>query len=352
MAVSDLHSSPGKPPAASKIPVWLWPHVLSLEAPIVAVLWALALGRLHEAPWLPGVLPGLALCVWTIYLVDRTIDTFGVDPEKLDARHQVYRRFRPLLLGVVLPACAAGLVWLGLWVIPQGLMWQSVTLAMLVLLYLAAYSAATRRLLYTGLVVAVGLVAILLLMMMPLPMAFKLTVSVILAGLLSLLVRERTRQRLLVTVPKEIAGGLLFALGCTAWVRFDGTGGGYLGWVETVLLTVLFTCNLTGITAAETEAAKPQAPIEHGHHGLLTGLALLSAGAILAAHLRYVPERFELLGWATGAGAVLLTFLHARRRHLSLDAYRVLADLAVAAPAVALFMVTGTGSRSVACCLP
>lgn len=326
------------------MPVWLWPHVLSLEAPAVAVLWALALGRLHDVPWWPGVLPGLALSVWTIYLADRTIDTIGVRPEQLDSRHRVYRRLRPFLLAVVLPACLAGLVWMGLWVVPAALLWQCVALAMLVVLYLGVYTAAERPHVYQVMVGAVCLVALFVVNAMPVSGGFKIGGTIVVAVLLVLLMLQTTRQRLLTAIPKEIAGGLLFALGCAAWVRFLGTGGGFLsGSLETILLAALFTCNLTGITAKQRDEEKVAQPsvMEFGHEGMLMGLLLLSGVAVMAARTNWISDRAAPLGWAAGTGAMLLLALHAWRRHVSLDGYRVLADIAVAVPAAGLYWFMG-----------
>ena len=307
----------------------------------MAVLWALALGELHGVPWWPGVLPGLALCVWTIYLADRTIDTLGQRPEQLDVRHRVYWRWRRILLGVLIPACVVGLTWLALWVVPAALIWQTGALGMLVVLYLAVYAAAERTYLYQMLVGVVCLVALFIVNAMPLTPEFKTAGLALVAVMLFLLMLQRTRRRLLTVVPKEIAGGLFFAMGCAAWVRFLGIGGGFLsGALETVVLAALFTCNLTGITARQRDddaTPQPNTP-ELGHEGLLIGLGLLSGVAIVGAQSRWVSDRLAPLGWAVAAGALLLAVLHVRRRRVSLDAYRVLADVAVAAPALGLWL--------------
>ena len=55
-------------------PLWLWPHLLSLEAPLVAVAWTWGLAKLHQMSIMPGVLPGLGLCVWIVYVLDRVLD--------------------------------------------------------------------------------------------------------------------------------------------------------------------------------------------------------------------------------------------------------------------------------------
>jgi hypothetical protein len=69
---------------------WLWPNLLSLDAPFVAVLWQVLFLRCLGAPveWAPAVL--LFFTVWLIYAADRLLDArrgrSGL------ARHEFYRR--------------------------------------------------------------------------------------------------------------------------------------------------------------------------------------------------------------------------------------------------------------------
>ena len=55
-------------------PLWLWPNLLSLDAPLVAVLWQSFLAYRFSLPLrLSGCL-ALGLTVWSIYLLDRLLD--------------------------------------------------------------------------------------------------------------------------------------------------------------------------------------------------------------------------------------------------------------------------------------
>jgi hypothetical protein len=330
------------------LPVWLWPHAMSLEAPAVAVLWALALGAVHGTRWWPGVLPGLALAVWLIYLADRVIDTLGMRGEQLDARHRFCLRARPWIVGLVLPIGAVVLAWLALWVVPTALMWQCVMLGMLVILYLALYAASERPLLYLLLVSFVGMVAMAGVQALPLPPLLNTAGSVLIVVLMALLLLRHARQHFFLLLPKEVACGVIFALGCSAWVRFIGTGHSFFsGAWETVLLSALFTCNLTGISSTRREREPaPTAGSEkpgYSHEGFLAGLVFTSAVAVAGPWLG-LSERLQVVGWASAGGAVLLALLHAVRHRLTVDLYRVLADAAVAAPAVALIMVGNRNS--------
>ncbi|MGA3186663.1 MAG: hypothetical protein ABSF22_06080 [Bryobacteraceae bacterium] len=86
--------------------VWLWPNLLSLDAPIVALLWQILFARCFHARVdpLPSVL--LVLAVWLIYAADRTIDAWT--GEGLRPRHEFYRRHWPALLPLWILALGAG----------------------------------------------------------------------------------------------------------------------------------------------------------------------------------------------------------------------------------------------------
>ena len=92
---------------------WLWPNLLSLDAPLVAVLWQTLFLRCLRAPvrWLPALL--LFLTVWLIYVADRLLD--ARNGAVTTPRHQFYRRsFRwALTAWVIVLASTAGMVLLG-----------------------------------------------------------------------------------------------------------------------------------------------------------------------------------------------------------------------------------------------
>jgi hypothetical protein len=119
-------------------PLWLWPNLLSLDAPVVAVLWQDFLAYRFGLPVRPAWRLVLGLTVWAIYLLDRLLD--ARKPPMLDepARHRFYRkRWNEMaaLLAVVLAADA--IVTLG-WLRPAMLRGGLMALAG-VLVYLAAF---------------------------------------------------------------------------------------------------------------------------------------------------------------------------------------------------------------------
>ncbi len=97
---------------------WLWPNLLSLDAPVVAVLWQVLFARCFRVPVdaLAAVL--LLLTVWLIYAADRTLDAWKGGCHS--PRHEFYRRWwRDLLPVWVAVLGLAG--WLAAEHLPPGL---------------------------------------------------------------------------------------------------------------------------------------------------------------------------------------------------------------------------------------
>lgn len=77
-------------------PRWLWPNLLSLDAPLVAALWQVLFARCFHVPWDPAATLLLLLTVWLIYSADRTLDAWR-GPER-SPRHEFHRRHWRTLL--------------------------------------------------------------------------------------------------------------------------------------------------------------------------------------------------------------------------------------------------------------
>jgi hypothetical protein len=91
--------------------LWLWPNLLSLDAPLIALLWQILFVRcFHSRPsaW-SAVL--LATSVWLIYAADRALDAWRGSGDR--PRHQFYRRhWRAVFPCWILAFCASGwLAW-------------------------------------------------------------------------------------------------------------------------------------------------------------------------------------------------------------------------------------------------
>jgi len=113
---------------------WLWPNLLSLDAPLVAVLWQILFARCFQVPVdaLAAVL--LLLTVWLIYAADRTLDAWK--GECHSPRHEFYRRRWRVLLPVWL--AVLGLTgWLAAEHLSPGLFLRGVILLAAVGIYFA-----------------------------------------------------------------------------------------------------------------------------------------------------------------------------------------------------------------------
>src|ERR1700704_1719121 len=69
---------------------WLWPNLLSLDAPVVAVLWQILFARCFQVPVDALAALLLLLTVWLIYAADRILDARR--DECHSPRHEFYRR--------------------------------------------------------------------------------------------------------------------------------------------------------------------------------------------------------------------------------------------------------------------
>lgn len=300
--------------------------MLSLEAPIIATAWTLGLSHLHHVAIMPGVLAGLGLSVWIVYVLDRVMDGTHTSPEAMDARHQFHHRWRAVLLGLV-SLGAVMLGWLAIEVVPSGLMWDCIGLGILMMLYLAIFSSVGVRWYHRLMIPLSSLAALVMIHALPLPPGFQLVTTLLIIGVLSVAFFDRLREQMTSTIVKDVMGGMLFALGCTAWTRFVQEGGDVVAsTLELLLPGSLFICNLTGIS---TRAAQGR--------WLAIGFGLVGGVLWLVATER-MAESLGILAQACGIGLILLLVLDGKRNRLSSEAYRVWADLAVLAPVLYLWI--------------
>jgi hypothetical protein len=126
-----------KPRAST--PLWLWLNLLSLDAPLVALVWQDFAADRFNSPLRPAGRWALGLTVWAIYLADRLIDIRHPAPENETVRHGFYRehhRFAHALLTIViLVDVSISLIWLRPAVLANGLF-----LGVAVALYLVGFA--------------------------------------------------------------------------------------------------------------------------------------------------------------------------------------------------------------------
>lgn len=89
---------------------WQWPTILSLDAPVVAVVWQEQFARVAQVQLHGWHRLLLALSVWLIYATDRWIEGHRLTPEKVKThRHRFYMRHRNAVLIAGLLVAATGL---------------------------------------------------------------------------------------------------------------------------------------------------------------------------------------------------------------------------------------------------
>jgi hypothetical protein len=291
-AVSPLEGFAGA--TANRRPLWLWWHLLSLDAPTVAVVWALSFARSVGIALPTSYLLALGACVWLIYAADRILDgLFPCKEEPPRSRHEFYTRHR-----IAASICGAGILsvlgYLFFWKFDFFLRQAGLWLFWMVALYFCfvhlprhKHSAFLLKPLVVGLVFAAGTL---------LPVWMR-------AGL---------------PLQEEILASLMFAalcsLNCFAIHRWE--------------------------SETEREPAAPSAPPHRGSSSqfLVASLAGLSVVCAFAAVNSHAPRLYEPLFFALGIGTTSLLLLHFLRGEFQAETLRVLADLALVLPALLLVL--------------
>jgi len=254
---------------------WLWPNLLSLDAPVVAVLWQVLFARCFHAGVNALAAVVLVLAVWLIYAADRVLDAWSQKGGM--PRHEFYRRhWRAVLPVWTLALAIAG--WLAWTRLPALLFRQGMVLLAAVALYFAAVHvlpAALRR-----------------------------------------------------AWPKEAAVAVLFALGASlaAW--------NHLRSAEDALSILLFCClcwvNCFAIEYWErVGTTQPFANGELSTTAWPVGIAAMCVGI---AALILLHQHRPVLSGAEAASALGLALLDRGRHRFTADALRVLADVALLSP--------------------
>ncbi|HWB84187.1 MAG TPA: hypothetical protein VG675_08610 [Bryobacteraceae bacterium] len=262
-------------------PIWLLPNLLSLDAPLVALVWQAYVSNSFGVPLTWSARAALALAVWAVYIADRLLDASGISSGGESSRHVFYRRHRramSILLTGVLTAGAADV-----WFLRPTLVRDGIETGGAVLVYL-------------------------------------------------LLVHGR---RLRLRAPKELAVALLFTIGTVlaAWSR--AARHAQLA-IAAAALFLPFWANIVAIEYFEwvrlrRRIAPPPHAITQTYGGRFIRFSVLFLALCLAGVLVAGGGVARIAAAAALALAGLVT-LHRCRRHLRADTYRVLADAALLSP--------------------
>mgnify|MGYP001549926143 CR=1 FL=1 len=291
--------SPTSPPSEAPAPesswrLWLWPNFLSLDAPLVAVLWQVLLTRdlgVHVRAGEPLV---LGLCVWLVYVADRVFDALRpLNGEWEPARKTFYRRH--------------------LWVASMA------ALSLLSVIIPLAYCVLRRSTFYAGLA---------------------LTVPVISYFALIHLRPVGWRARW----PRELVVACLFTSGTFLAIWTGNPGSVYSLWAPALLFFLLCWTNCAAIETWEwrqkilsQDSAPSRSTRWVARHLTFAGLGIGCLAAILGV-ASLAPGGFS--GAALSSG-IALALVAAWRRRLPMNALRVSVDLALCTPLLALIFPVG-----------
>jgi hypothetical protein len=291
-----MHASLWNPDAASENPApgrsqgapkfWLWPNLLSLDAPFVALLWQILFIRCFHVAAEPAPAILLAASVWLIYAADRALDAWR--GECVSPRHRFYGAYWRILLPVWMAVLALS-AWLALTQLPMVLLRRGCFLLAAVAVYL-----------------------------------------VVIHGF-----RRHLRRLWSPPFTKEASVGFLFALGASlaAWTNVRTA----VDAASIALFFMLCWINCAAIQKWEsgpplglTRLAKKSTPdiIDWPVGWAATGVALLAL-ALLWMHR-------PVLGGAEMASAFAFLALDRAGRRFSPEVLRVLADVALLSPVVFL----------------
>ncbi len=132
-------------------PWWLWPNILSLDAPFVALSWQWLLHRSFDIPLPFRLQATLGIAVWIIYVLDRCLDVWKENADTLStARHRFYRQYWfPMLALAVLTGSV--MLWLARFHLHPIMFTSGIGLGVLILGYLMLVQRFTRIFHLTGL---------------------------------------------------------------------------------------------------------------------------------------------------------------------------------------------------------
>ncbi len=276
----------------------VWLTRLSLDAPLVAVLWQRLFASSLRVPLDAAVTAVLAMAVWLLYVLDRILDAWRGDGAAVAPRHVFYRQH-----------------------------WGLFLLPLFVVAALAALLSFTEL---QRSVVEVGLVLLLAIGAYFYFVHFHLASDTLRA-------------------PKELCVGLLFAVGTgfPVWIRLDRGGEEMLApWIIFALLCWL---NCSAIEFAEWQPSGGFRPVEDefyrsprkgsphastrwmGRHAIAValGAALVSFALAVVAFPRAVWPLYA----AEALAALATALVEATANQMPQDLFRVLMDVALLTPA-------------------
>ncbi|MEP2775257.1 MAG: hypothetical protein ABJQ29_01835 [Luteolibacter sp.] len=276
--------TPDQPPSP---PLWLYPNLLGLDSPAVAVAWQWIFAKCFDTAFPPILHLILGLSVWCIYLADRIYDVLSAKhPETGTDRMRFTHRHLGLLFRVMLIASTVNL-YLIIRHVPLHLIVSGLVTALLLAIYYA--------------------------------------------------LRINSRSRVNAIVPREILCGMLFALGCAitphAFEADTHDASSFWIAVGSLGLVCSASCILISFWERDEDLAVNDVSIATDHskvdRHMLLALPLLAALCIPAALSGNWP-----IYASVAVSAIALLLMLRFQEMLSKSLLRVLADAVLLTPLI------------------
>lgn len=314
-------------------PLWLWPNMLSLDAPLVAVVWMWMLARAMRVQYVEATSYWvLAAAVWCVYVVDRIRDVYfgkhAIDGE-MPWRHEFHWRFRwplmALVAGVILYSGYSSLYVLSREMLSAGLVGGFMVLMYFVVAKLDRGDVAYGKNFMAGMIFAFGVAVSVVIYSRALP--------VLLTDVIEPFMLAKEEGSLV-----GMVGGVFTGLGRYLYMVVSSLSV-VLGTIHVVLFGLLCVMNISAIDLWERSRRSDDPEVKDASEvSLSAGLMALVAGSVISAAF-FVDDYGRPLCYAVMISAALLQMVNRRRSKYSVDALRVLADVAMIIPAPLMFFL-------------
>ncbi len=273
--------------APTLYPWWRWPTRLSLDAPLVAMLWQGLFAHSFNVAWHGYQAFLLGTAVWLVYAADRWLDGYRLDPNAPHSdRHAFYRRHAAFFAVVIL------------------------LVSLVAVFVLVRYATAAEW--WSGAVIAT--------------MTLAYMVGVHRYG-------SRTQR----TVPKEVQVGVVFAVGVTLEVWLAAPSVALFAASVGFAILCTLNCGFIAVWESDTDRAQQHPSLVQSHPRLRSSLLPLTVGFVGVSGFGCVtlPQTATLWAMVALSSAGLAGLARAETR-LSKAQLRVLGDVVLLTPLLPL----------------
>jgi hypothetical protein len=259
-----------------RIPWWLYLNVVSLDAPLIAVVWMFVFKKVWSVSYVEPALPfALGFVVWLIYVMDRLCDRSLHHEKSLSLRHEFHERHKLWFMSV----------------------WGIVLIATL----------------FIGTRLQMSILFAALFPMMTSAAFFLMAIF--------------SRRNGSVSYVKNLAAGFTFAWGVGAGLvgLMPGVGNTLFFSVEILCFGVLCLVNMTAIDLWSSHSIDQEKVVEVDDIALTLPLLLLAGCSLFFMQYAYDPAKRSFFVSVLVASA-LIYVINRTRHYFSVDVLRVIVD--------------------------